>query len=196
VKRKPSLLSWVLVFGAGFLAGVVFSAWKLESLEKPAEAPSEDRAIASGGELRGRIADLEKVLASNPENHQALTQLGNAYFDSGLHQKALDTYQKALKLEPRNADIVTDMGVSYRKLGKPEEAVAAFHKALEIDPNHVVALFNIGIVYRDDLKNLPEALKAWESFLEKAPDAPYAVMVRPWVNQLRQKISPGGSEAK
>lgn len=196
MKKRPSLLSWVLVFGAGFLAGIIFSAWKLESLEKAAKLPAEDRPIAAKGNVESRIADLEKAVGANPESLRDLIQLGNEYFDSGRHQKAVETYRKALALDPRNADVVTDMGVSYRKLGRPGEAVAAFRRALEIDPNHVIALFNLGIVYRDDLKNHVEALKAWEAYLEKAPDAPHAVMVRPWVDQLRQKLKPGGSETK
>jgi cytochrome c-type biogenesis protein CcmH/NrfG len=196
MKKPPSLLSWVLVFGAGFLAGIVFSAWKLESLEKAARPSSEERQIAAKGNVQGRITDLEKAVAANPESLRDLILLGNEYFDTGRHEKAVETYQKALRLDPRNADVVTDMGVSYRKLGQPEGAVAAFRRALEIDPNHIIALFNLGIVYRDDLKNPEEALKAWEAFLQKAPDAPHAVMVRPWVNQLQQKLWSGGSEGK
>ena len=35
-----------------------------------------------------------------------------------------------------------------------------------------MALFNLGIVLRDDLKDYPGALKAWETFLQKAGDSP------------------------
>ena len=196
VKKHHSVLSWVLVFAVGFLSGVVFSAWKLESPQKAAGPPANDRREASKAEVQRGIAELERMVASNPENLRAVIQLGNEYFDSGRYQKAVETYQKALGLDPRNADVLTDMGVGYRKLGRPKDAVEAFHRALESDPNHAVALFNLGIVYRDDLKNFPEALKAWETFLEKAPNAPHAVMVRPWVNQLREKLNPGSPERK
>jgi cytochrome c-type biogenesis protein CcmH/NrfG len=73
--------------------------------------------------------------------------------------------------------------------------VAAFKQALKIDANHPMALFNLGIVYRDDLKELPQALEVWEAFLDKAGDAPHAVMVRPWVKQLREKIEAAGSSS-
>ncbi len=128
------------------------------------------------------------MVAANPQNVQAVTQLGNEYFDAGNHEKAVEVYQRALQIEPRNPDVLTDMGVSYRKLGKISDAVGAFRKAAEIEPDHPIALFNLGLVLRDDLKDYSEALKAWEAFLRKSGDSPHAVMVRPWVKQLQEKL--------
>ena len=142
------------------------------------------------------------MLAVNPNNVEALVHLGNDYFDAGNYEKAVETYQRYIRIDPRNADVIADMGVSYRKLGKSKEAVDAFRKALEVDPDHAMALFNLGIVLRDDLKDYAGALKAWDAFLQKAADSRYAVMVRPWVQQLRQKLGTappaqsGASDAK
>jgi hypothetical protein len=57
-----------------------------------------------------------------------------------------------------------------------------------MDPNQTLAMFNLGIVLRDDKKDLPGALKVWKTFLDKAPDSPHAVMIRPWVKQLEEKL--------
>ena len=133
------------------------------------------------------------MLAVNPNNVEALVHLGNDYFDAGNYEKAVETYQRYIRIDPRNADVIADMGVSYRKLGKSKEAVDAFRKALEVDPDHAMALFNLGIVLRDDLKDYAGALKAWDAFLQKAADSRYAVMVRPWVQQLREKIGSGSA---
>ncbi len=187
--KKRSLLSWLGIFVAGFICGVVFSAWKLDRHGAPVSAPAP--AMLQQGpasDVRSRIAGLEKMLAVNPKNVEALVQLGNDYFDAGNYEKAVETYQRSLQIDPRNADVITDMGVSYRKLGKSQEAVDTFRKALEVDPDHTMALFNLGIVLRDDLTDDAGALKAWETFLQKAGDSRYAVMVRPWVKQLREKI--------
>ena len=196
--KKRSLLSWLGIFVAGFICGVVFSAWKLDRHGAPVSSPApatSEQNTASG--VRSRIAGIEKMLAVNPNNVEALVQLGNDYFDTGNYEKAVETYQRALRIGPRNADVITDMGISYRKLGKSKEAVDAFRKALEVDPNHAMALFDLGLTLRDDLKDYAGALKAWETFLQKAGDSRYAVMVRPWVKQLREKIgspsAPGAS---
>ena len=106
---------------------------------------------------------------------------------SGQYDKSIETYDKALKIDPKNAEITTDMAVAYRRLGKTDESVKLFRKALEIDPNQTLAMFNLGIVLRDDKKDLPGALKVWKTFLEKAPDSPHAVMIRPWVKAARRK---------
>jgi cytochrome c-type biogenesis protein CcmH/NrfG len=188
------LLSWLGIFVAGFVCGVVFSAWKLDRQGAPVSSPAPViREQNTASDVRSRIAGLEKMLAANPNNVEALVQLGNDFFDEGNYEKAVETYQRSLQIDPRNVDVITDMGVSYRKLGKSREAVDAFRKALEVDPNHAMALFNLGIVLRDDLKDYEGALKAWETFLQKAGDSRFAVMVRPWLKQLREKIGSGSA---
>lgn len=185
---KTRGFSLVAVFAAGFAAGVIFSAWKLET-PAPRQAPTATR----NDEREQRIEGLQKMLARTPDNVDALIQLGNDFFDSGTYPKAVEAYEKALQLKPDNPDVLTDLGISYRRTGKPDKAAALFRQALKVDPNHAIALFNLGIVNRDDLKDLPAALKAWETFLEKAGNSPHAVMVRPWVQQLKEKLGTSGA---
>lgn len=146
-------------------------------------------------DTRSRIAGMEKMVAANPQDVQALVALGNEYFDAGNYQKAVEFYQRSLEIQPRNPDVLTDMGISYRKLGKVHEAVNAFRMATEIDSEHPIALFNLGLVLRDDLKDYRGALTAWEAFLKKFGDSPHAVMVRPWVKQLQEKLGADSSSS-
>lgn len=189
MNRSRTLFSGLALFGAGFLAGVVFSAWKLDIATSPGTRQPAEMAESNSPQpdLKTRIAGLEKMLAVRPNDAEVMIQLGNDYFDLGNHEKAVEYYQKSLQIDPRNADVMTDMGISLRKLGKSQESANAFRKALEVDPNHPMALFNLGIVLRDDLNDTDGALNAWEAFLAKAGDSPHAVMVRPWVNQLKGK---------
>jgi cytochrome c-type biogenesis protein CcmH/NrfG len=187
VKRPKSLPTLILVFVAGFVAGVLFSAWKLENIAGRAQAPAQETSEQDmQQELRNRIAGIEKMLAVNPNNLEALTQLGNDYFDTGNFAKAVEAYQKALQLNPNQADVWTDLGVSYRRLNNPAESAKAFRKAQEINPGSAASLFNLGLVLRDDLKDPQGALHAWEKYLTQFPDSPHAVMVRPWVKQLKE----------
>jgi len=195
VKKTGGFVAFLVVFAAGFVAGILFSSWKLDSAGVPGpgqrkEAREEDRA----SELRNRIAAVEQMLQANPDNLPALIQLGNDYFDAGDFQKAVEAYSKALRIDPGNADVMTDMAIGHRRLGNPQEAVKWFRKAVETQPDHAIALFNLGIVLRDDLKDNAGALKAWEGFLEKAGDSPHAVMVRPWVKKLREAAGTPSTE--
>ncbi|MEJ2716605.1 MAG: tetratricopeptide repeat protein [Deltaproteobacteria bacterium] len=196
MKKRGWVFSWLVIFVAGFIAGIVFSAWRLDIVGGLSAPPSQSASGTTESQREKRMAGLEKMLSEDPGNVKALIQLGNDYFDSGRYQKAVELYKRALKVQPRNTAVLTDLGVSVRKMGKPRQAVEEFQKALQIDPNQPVALFNLGIVYRDDLKDLPAALKTWERFLETAGDAPYTVMVRPWVKQLREKLGSTGSAKK
>lgn len=189
VQSSRSLGLWIVIFVAGFLTGVVFSAWKLDrTAHQPLTTPMAREADTSPEESNSRLTGLEKKVAENPSNARLAVQLGDGYFDAGQYQKAVTAYQRALKLDPRNADACTDMGAAYRKLGKTDESVAAFRQALEIDPSHALALFNLGLVLRDDKKDSAAALQVWEQFLKKYGDSPHAVMVKPWVAQLKQKV--------
>lgn len=190
VKKTGSLIGLFLVFIAGLLTGIGISAWKLDvGSVTNHQAPKEARESDAKEDIKGRIAGIERMLAANPSNLEALIQLGNDYFDAGQFNKAIDTYEKALQIDGKNADVTTDMGVAYRRVGKPNESVKLFRKALEIDPNHTLAMFNLGIVLRDDNKDMPGALKVWKDFLEKFPDGPHAVMILPWVKQLEEKLA-------
>lgn len=194
MKKNPGLIYFPVVFAAGFLAGVFFSAWKLDTAVKPASSPPPAvREQTQQSELQTRIAGLERLLEANPNNLQALIQLGNDNFDSGDFEKAVQWYQKALQIDPKNADVMSDTATGYRKLGDSKEAVTWLQKAVETDPAHAIALFNLGLVLRDDMKDNSGALKAWEQFLEKAGDSPHAVMVRPWVKKLRDEKAAGAT---
>ncbi len=191
MKNVGSLITWIAIFVAGFLTGVGFSAWKLDSTGAPStKSPAvAQSAPDQASELRNRISGLEKMVAAQPNNVDAVTQLANDYFDLGDFNKAVEYYHKATSLDPNNADTLTDMGVAYRRLKKPEESIAAFRQAVSARPDHSLALFNMGIVLKDDLKKPEEALAAWEKFLEVAGDSPHSVMVRPWVQQLKESLA-------
>ena len=189
MKQSRSSLSLIVVFVAGFVLGVVFSAWKLDKVFSPPEsARSEITSKNIEDDIEKRIAGLETMLAMTPKNVKALMQLANDYFAIGKREKALETFQKAQKLDDKNPDIPTFMGVIYRRLGKPQEAANAFKKALEIKPDHIMALFNLGIVYGKELNKPQEELKVWKKFLTKAGDTPHADMVRQRVKELEKKL--------
>ncbi len=190
MKKPRRIIPWLAVFAAGFLLGIVYSAWRLDKAATPdprVESQGQEQG-PSWEEMTKHIDAVTRTLEKDPNNLQALIQLGNDYFDAHDYAKAIEAYQKSLKLDPRNADVLTDMGVSYRKSAKPELAVESFRKALAVDPDHAKALFNLGVVLRKDLKDPKAALEVWETFLKKAPDQPETVMIKPWVEQLRQEV--------
>jgi cytochrome c-type biogenesis protein CcmH/NrfG len=187
LRKNSSVVSWIAIFVTGFVAGIIFSAWKLDTnihkTAKPAGHPNH--AKDEKARDRQKIAAIKKMLEMDPGNLNAWVQLGNVYFGMEQYQDALRAYDKALEINPNNIDVITDAGVSLRRLGKGKEAARRFKKVLEINPDHELALFNLGIVLRDDLKDRQGAIEAWERFLERRPDSRLVIMVKQWLKDAK-----------
>jgi tetratricopeptide (TPR) repeat protein len=72
------------------------------------------------------IEAFKKVLNLDPENHDALYNLGFAYNKSGLYGESLEICKRLTELNPANTNVRLLMGDSYNKLGKHEEAKREF----------------------------------------------------------------------
>jgi cytochrome c-type biogenesis protein CcmH/NrfG len=118
-----------------------------------------------------QIAQLEALTEKNPQDGEAWTRLGHAYFDDDRPDKAITAYHRSLEIRPDNADVWTDLGVMYRRNRQPEEAIKAFERALQINPEHEIAWFNKGVVLIHDLKQMDAGLQAWKALLEINPMA-------------------------
>jgi len=165
IKKEMALLFVFIALVVGFLGGVVFSAYKLNTTIQPAVAPPHDHATDA------QISAVEETVAKDPKNTEAWIELGNLRFDARNIDGAINAYETALNLQPDNANVLTDLGVMYRKKGQPKEALALFQKAQAINPKHEVSLFNSGVVLMHDL-NQPEAAKAaWEKLIQLNPTA-------------------------
>lgn len=172
VKKETLLLAVFVALIAGFIGGVVFSAFKGQAPggpQAPTPAPATRGAPEPG--LQDRIASLERLVSVNPEDGEAWAALGNLYFDTEQVPKAIEAYRKALDLNPDNADVWTDLGIMYRRNGQPREAVSAFDRAIEIDPLHEPSRFNKGVVLMHDLEDRPGAVKTWEALVKLNPQA-------------------------
>ena len=124
-----------------------------------------------GAELMAQAKSLEAKVAANPNDIQAVVSLANLYFDQGMHQKAIATYERALKMKNDMPDVWTDLGVMYRAEKRYQDALAAFSTAVTLDPKHEIARLNSGIVRLTDLNDTPGALQAWKDLLAINPEA-------------------------
>jgi cytochrome c-type biogenesis protein CcmH/NrfG len=191
VKKETMWLVASIALVIGFIGGVVFGVYKTGS-DKPVQKsmvsqPAEkDRSIPV--EKAAQILKLEKETKENPNDTAAWTDLGNLYFDTGNHQKAIAAYNRSLELDPNNANVMTDLGVMYRRSGQPKKAVELFDKAAKVDPNHETALFNKGIVLMHDLNDLDGAIQAWQELVKRNPSAtsPSGQSVKDLVERMKE----------
>jgi cytochrome c-type biogenesis protein CcmH/NrfG len=189
VRKETFLMVTLLALAVGFFGGVVFAVFKSDSKIPGQSVPMQSQPQTTAPVDTDRIAALERQAKANPENVQAWTELGNAYFDSNQYEKSISAYRKSLELDPSNPNVWTDMGVMYRRSGKPEEAIKAFDQAIAADPKHELSRMNKGIVLLHDLNDFDGAIRAWEGLLEVNPiaTAPNGISIDEMVIQLKKQ---------
>jgi tetratricopeptide (TPR) repeat protein len=200
---SPAQNSAVLV-GGGFIAGLVVGMIIMNfvgpSGQTGGAGGSGAPAPITGGQQPGPdriklsrdIAQLEDIVKKDPNNYQALVQIGNDYFDLGEAQQSVDAYQRALAIKDGDPNVLTDMGVMYRQLKDFPKAVAAFRKAAANGPTHPQSRMNLGVVLMHDMNDPKGAIAAWEDYLRVAPNDPNAEAIRRSIAELKAGGGPGG----
>jgi tetratricopeptide (TPR) repeat protein len=108
------------------------------------------------------IPPLKELAASDPNNWQYESTLGDVYVYTAQFDQALESYRKGIekveRINPEDANnplsdpaqknaaiatMLTKQGNAYLKLHKNKEAVDAYTNAASLDPNPSVAYFNL-----------------------------------------------------
>ena len=173
VKKETLIYALLIGFVAGFIAGAIFSVYKLGPTTDTHDhvAPPSTTSSQLNNQTTEAIANLEAEVTKNHENVAAWTQLGHLYYDSQQTEKAIKAYTHSLKLQPDNADVWTDLGIMYRQNKQPAKAIESFDKAFSVNPKHEPSRLNKGIVLLYDFNKPEEAIAAWEDLLRINPEA-------------------------
>ncbi len=78
------------------------------------------------------ITSWEKVLAINPDYHEAWYNRGVALSALGRKEEAIQSYDKAVDIKPDYHEAWNNRGVALSNLGRREEAVQSYDKAVDI----------------------------------------------------------------
>jgi predicted Zn-dependent protease len=118
----------------------------------PQQPPEGGRTTAAGNpQLLEQARNIEKLLATDPNNYDHLVQMGNTLYDLGNYFKAVEHYEKARKIKDDSPDVLTDLGVCYRETGRSKEAVELFDRAADMEPEHWQSRYNAAVVRLFDL---------------------------------------------
>ena len=118
------------------------------------------------------ISSFETVIELQPENYDALIQLGNLC--AARNMKAAEQYyNNALHLSPRSTEALYDRGLYYQNSGQLEKAIADYQTLLNIDPKYADAYFNMGFIdlvlkkeYRASIIHFSDAIRANPNFAD------------------------------
>ena len=122
------------------------------------------------GDIPNAEADLRRILASDPEDADALNALGYTLADrTDRYDEALVLIEKALQKQPESPAILDSMGWVLFKLGRLEEALPYFERAWAIVQDHEIAAH-----YGEVLWSLGRTLEAqgiWELGYQSNPES-------------------------
>ena len=132
--KKESILIAVVALIVGVLGG--FLIFSMSSVGKNQQQIS---AIPAGSgsptDYAARIAEAEKIVASDPKNKNAWLSLGNDYFDTEQAQKAMVRVQRALTKEffmHDNQKLLITFSAGVTQLPPGEDRNAAIKRADEL----------------------------------------------------------------
>jgi tetratricopeptide (TPR) repeat protein len=109
---------------------------------------------------------LVKAVGLDPNNVDALSQLGGLSLREKDYAKAIENYEKVAKLDAKRADALFNLGYAYAVIKDYAKAEQAYGKVVDLAPPYLdEALFNLAMVQvklgkRDQcVKNLERAIQ-------------------------------------
>ena len=94
-----------------------------------------------------KVSLWEDVVAKSPNSPRGYNNLGIAYNEKGMNEKAIAMYQRCIELSPNQKDVHINLGVAYAMSGQVEKAIEEFIKAIAINPTNSATYANLARLY-------------------------------------------------
>lgn len=148
-QRIPwSMLGMAIAVGLVGVVGV--SAWMLYKQnyteQRAEELKSSAQERAESGDELAAIQKFTQVIALKPTG-ESYYQRGNAQFDLGSYQAAVEDYTAALEKDPNYLAAYFNRGLAYLELNQLQLAVDDYSKVIEINSNDADAYYQRGLAY-------------------------------------------------
>ncbi|MFC1837571.1 tetratricopeptide repeat protein [Thermodesulfobacteriota bacterium] len=187
VKKETAILVTIVALVIGFLGGIFYSALKSPSgTSQYSGSQTTGQSSQNVQQQTNRALILEQEIVANPDNVNALIELGDIYLDSNRYENAISTFVKAEQLAPTNFHILNDLGTLYLRTGNFDTALEKFEAVLKIDPTHIHSLYYVGLVHRET-GNTEKALQVFEEVLGLNPDPQLADAVGQEIAALKDQ---------
>jgi tetratricopeptide (TPR) repeat protein len=128
-------------------------------------------AYKQEGKITEAIAEFEKAIESNPDDHFSLSHLAHIYYQQGKFENASRLIDDSLKLNPSNPFAHSVKGEILFAEGRMEESATIFGEILNLKPDDTYAHGKLGVIYRKQGR-MKEAISIIERGLEIDPDDP------------------------
>ncbi len=178
---NPILRTRELEVGANALAvlGDRRGMWVLKDAQQ-----CEVKRVREAAKRAQSILELRGKLERNPDDAEAVRQLGMLYVASNEFVRARSALARAVELDPRNVAGRRLLGAVHAELGEAELAVAQYQEAARLAPKDPALQAALGdALVRAD--RFDQAQHAYGRYLELAPEGPEAGRIRKALRRLR-----------
>ena len=118
---------------------------------------------------KNSITLMEDTVKKSPGFFIAYNNLGIAYSNAKLYNKAFNSYRKALEINPYFAKAHANIGTLYATVGNYQKGLVEIKAALKLDPFISDVQFNLGLLYYK-IGLLDEAIIHYEKASRLAPE--------------------------
>lgn len=128
------------------------------------------------GDLRNARLSLERAVAYDPENTEALLKLGEIYFLLRRYEESVDAIDAALMLNERLPQGYFLKGFLFKEIGDTTKAISSFQTATELNPDFYDAYMELANLY--SWQGDPLALEYLNTAIDLRPKS-----VEAWYNK-------------
>jgi tetratricopeptide (TPR) repeat protein len=171
--RIPRVIPATLIVLLGVLTWQQAGIYRnLETLWQKTLARNPDCSMAHNdlgsllydqGHIEEAMEHYRKAIQSDPNNCEALINLGIAFAARRQFNEAIENYRRAIEIQPNDCDTLNNLGATLATEGRFDEAIENFRKAIQILPNHCGALNNLALVLaaspKAEFRNGAEAVR-------------------------------------
>lgn len=96
---------------------------------------------------RTAIGFYEEIATYRPDDYRIINNLGMAYANKGIYDKAFFEYRKAITLDPKNPVAYHNIAGLYRDTGHYQLALDNFNMAIALNPNFIFSYQSLAALY-------------------------------------------------
>ncbi len=117
----------------------------------------------------GRKASADAALAKNPNDAQALYDLGWIAQQEERWTDALRAFEVIGRLRPADAEAQYELGLVYNRMERWQDAIQAYRETLRLDPRHARVRYDLGYSLKHE-NQIPEAEQQLKIAVRERPN--------------------------
>jgi len=149
-------------------------------------ATGEENSVQQNEDIT--VSENRNVLSADPENLDALTNLGNSFYALGQFDSAIRYYERVLKVDPVNNSGLYNKGLTLYQQKDYKKSMEFLRKCISLYPDNVDAVLVLGDNYYAQ-ENFNEALVHYKQAYDKGSRISSLLNVMAYIYELQNQKS-------